>query len=152
MNGTGITWRELHDFLERQGFRDLPGKGTHVTMRHPSTGAEIGTCYADKDGDVSVKHLAEVARHFGRNLHDMLIWMGRKPPGKSKLTKARTADAEAQRPNDDIAALSSRGLRVCRLIHESGTCRKANETERQALRKLVSQLEQWKSTTEKALS
>lgn len=87
---TGITWRELVDFLTRTaGCKFTHQVGSHISGSTP-TGAEINTCDPNKPGYVSTKHLEEIGRIFGKNLHDMLVWMGRKPDGKASVTRKRS--------------------------------------------------------------
>lgn len=90
-HSTGITWPELYTFLTtRAGCTEVSWTpGTHVTLRQPN-GREFGTCKPEKPGYVSLAHFVEVANAFGKNANDLYVWMGKRPPGKSKLTRKRT--------------------------------------------------------------
>lgn len=90
--GTGITWRELHTaLLTTFGCRETGQQvGSHIGITAPN-GAEVPACDPNKHGYVSHNHLREVARAFGLNITDFEIRMGRKPPGKSTVTRKRSA-------------------------------------------------------------
>lgn len=90
-NGTGITWAELYKFLTTTaGCAEVSWTpGTHVWLRTP-TGVEFETCKPEKPGDVSLIHFADIAKVFGKNRTQMMVWMGKRTLGKSKLTNKRT--------------------------------------------------------------
>lgn len=90
-HGTGITWRELHTALTTTFGCTETGQqvGSHIGIRAPH-GADVPACDPNKPGYVSKNHLREVARVFGLNITDFEVRMGRKPEGKSKLTRKRS--------------------------------------------------------------
>lgn len=145
---TGITWRELHDYLVSLGCIFNAQRGSHISGRAP-TGADIGTCDPNKPGYVSMAHISDIARVFGLNAHDFLVRMGRKPEGRSRMTAKRAQRAtrakQTQRERiphvDELAqALKSEAER----IYRSGPCRDAGPSDRRRLQSLASELHAWR--------
>lgn len=145
-DSTGVTWRELVTFLEQQGCTFTGQRGSHINGR-TAFGADIGTCDPNKPGYVSAKHLAEIGRVFGKNLHDTLVWMGRRPTGKSKLTNARAARPVKAAPERvkvaSIDELSNRMSSRLNAIYRSGRCRAASYDARHALQNIADRLDHW---------
>lgn len=112
-SGTGITWPELYNFLTgTAGCTEVSWQpGNHVTLRTPQ-GREFGTCRPEKTGYVSPNHLVAVANVFGRNWRDFETWMGRKPAGKSKVTRKRSTGAKIPPPHAKRISNAARDLEV----------------------------------------
>ena len=149
MSGTGITWNEFYSFLTGPAGCVEVGwhPGTHVTLRQPN-GREFGTCKPQKTGYVSVEHFVHVANEFAKSKSDMEIWMGRRPPGKSKMT-AKRADRTVKEPPkpvklDPIIDLAQRIQTRAVAIARSGPVRRhAKFEQHKQLQALADRLDHW---------
>jgi hypothetical protein len=149
-----IAPRDLHDFLIGQGCVFDHQVGAHVSGHAPN-GATIRIPDPGSAHPVTTLLLKEIARGYGKNLHDMRVWLGYGTNGKSKLTSKRAGRAVkrtvSQATIEDVYTLATRAEATAKNIFRSGVCRKATHERRRELQAIVSRLEHWfRVETEKA--
>lgn len=143
--GTGITWADLYAFLTGPAHCTEVSwtPGTHVTLRQPN-GREFSTCKPQKSGDVSLKHLAFVANEFGKNVTEFEIWMGRRPPGKSKLTRKRVAGKPIPPPYHKRVVSAAKDIErvAIRIAYSSEWAKTTDGAKVKLLERIASELKQ----------